>query len=73
MGAVFQLKLRLIDEAEVGFINQARSLERMVRPFALDVTVSQPTQLFIDQRHQLIECCSITVAPGDEQLGHVMR
>ena len=44
----------------------------MSGPFAAHLLMSKPVQLLVDDRHQLIPRLQITIAPGNEQLGHIL-
>src|SRR4051812_29128771 len=45
----------------------------MTRMLPAHVMMSQAAELLINQRHQFLQRCLISVAPGDEQLGHFVR
>ena len=72
MRAVLPVRVRLVNETQVGFVHQCRSLHRVARTFTAHVMMSQPAQFFMDQRHQLIKGSPVPVTPGDEQLGYLL-
>jgi hypothetical protein len=58
----------LIDEAQVGLVNQGRALQRVVRALSTQLPVCKPAQLCINQRHQLAEGTLIARGPVEEEL-----
>ena len=54
MGAVVPLNPRLIDEFQIGFINQSRSLERVVGPLLTHEAPSEGAQFIVDAGQELI-------------------
>jgi hypothetical protein len=66
MRAILPVHIALIDKPQVSLIHQSRRLHRVrgvVAMFPLHVPVSQPVQLFIDQRRQLVEGGLTAIAP----------
>jgi len=63
--------VRRFEETQVCLVHQGCGLQRMVRPFMSYVVLSQPTQLVIDQRYELIERALIAFTPGVEQFRYV--
>jgi hypothetical protein len=49
----------LIDQADVGFVNQGRGLQRVLAALAAEVGAGQTMQLVIDQRQELVYGVSI--------------
>jgi hypothetical protein len=58
----------LIDKAQVGLVNQGRTLQRVVRALSSQLPVRKPAELCIDQRHQLAEGTLIASGPVKEEL-----
>src|ERR1017187_5530210 len=51
MSAVLQLNRYAAYQPEVGLVNQGGALEGVIRPFQLELIVSDTPQLFVDQGH----------------------
>ena len=61
----------LLDEAEVGFVDEGGGLDGVAGALAAHVVAREPPQLVVDQRHQAFERRLVTVAPVDEQSGQL--
>ena len=69
MRAILPVQISLVNQAHVGFVDQRRGLQRVVRPLQSHVPVSQPVQFLMDERRQSVERRFVSVAPIHEQLG----
>jgi hypothetical protein len=67
MRPVLQVDAGLIHQPEVGFVDQSRGLERVIRPLPSHVPAGDPVQLVFDDREQRVQTISVTAAPSDEQ------
>jgi hypothetical protein len=65
---VAPLRLSLVNEPHVGFVNERRWLQRMTGWFSLHVAGRQTAQVPVNERQQVLEGIPIPVAPGDEPL-----
>src|SRR5262245_16433667 len=72
MPAVFQPYPIGVDQPQVSFVNERGGLHGLPGSFTAHITLRQPPQLGVYQRHQLIERSLIAFAPGQEQLGDFM-
>ena len=61
----------LVDETQVGFVNQGGRLQRVLRAFPLQVTRRHAPKLVVDEGHQRCQRLFVAVAPLNEQTGHV--
>ena len=55
------------------FVDQRRRLKSVVAPLAGHVAPSQPPELGLDERQQVLERLRIAVAPGSKQVGDLPR
>lgn len=62
--------LSLIDEADVGLVHEGGWLQRMACRFSTHVCSRQTSKVVVEERYELVEHLSPTVARGDEQLRH---
>jgi hypothetical protein len=53
-----------IDQPQISLVHQGGGLERMARPLARHHTFGEPMQLFVHERHELLERGLIALAPG---------
>jgi hypothetical protein len=60
------------DQLEVRLVHERRGLKRVAGPFPSQVTLRQPAQLAVNERHQLFARHPIPVAPGLEELRDLM-
>ena len=70
--AVLPADVLLVYQPEVGFVNQRGGLQCVAGALPADVLAGQPAQLPVDQRHQRVERRPVAVAPGHEQLRHLL-
>jgi hypothetical protein len=73
MTAIAPRRLGLIDQPEVGLVDEAAGVERVHPAPAAELDAGQPPQVVVDERHQPVERLGIAGAVGDEQLGNVNR
>src|SRR5437867_6188264 len=73
MGAILPLHALVIHQAHVGFIDQGRGLEAVAGALAFHVALPQTVELVINDGGQPVECASIPVSPGSEQLAHLVH
>jgi hypothetical protein len=66
--AVLPPDVVLVYQAQEDFIDERGGLQRVVVSLASDVITGQPPQLFVNQRHQLVEGTLIPVAPPLQNL-----
>src|SRR5215213_5272985 len=73
MGAVLPVHALVIDQPQVGFVDESRGLQAMAGALAPHVVVRQTTEFVVDDRHQEGERKLIPVAPGSEKRADVAR
>ena len=61
-----QLDLFDLDQPQIRLVHERRGLQRMARTFTGHVSPREPTQLVVDQRHELIERSRFPAAPGHQ-------
>jgi hypothetical protein len=61
----------MIDKAQICFVNQRRSLKRVIWPLTTQIAACDLMEFVVDQRDQLIQSCLISLSPIDEVLGYV--
>jgi hypothetical protein len=61
-----------VGKPEKRLVDERGRLEGVVFPLAPHARAGEPAQLGFDEGHQLIECRLVAVAPGAQQLGHVV-
>jgi hypothetical protein len=70
--AVLPGQVLLVDQAEVGFVDESSSLQGVLAMFTTEVAMRQAVEFLINERHQLLKRPHITSSPGDEQLGYII-
>src|SRR6476469_1493056 len=70
VGPALPDRLGVIDQPQVGFIENRGRLQRVAGPLPAHVMVSEPVQLRMHQRKQLLQRSVVSVAPLAEQFGH---
>jgi hypothetical protein len=55
MGAALGVRRVLVDEPDVGFVDERRRLEGVIRPFPAQVAAGEPPQLLVDDRGKLVK------------------
>jgi hypothetical protein len=71
MRAILPPHMSLIDQLQVGVVNECRGLERVARPLPAKVMVSETAKFTIHCVKQLVSRVPIPIAPGHEQTGDV--
>ena len=71
MGAVLPVHALVIDQPQVGFVDQGRGLQAVAGALAPHVVVRQTTEFVVDDRHQEGERKLIPVAPRSEKRADV--
>ena len=71
--AILPAGARLIEEAEVSFIDQRRGLQRVSRMFPPQVMMGQAAQIVVNESDQPVERCPFAVAPVDKQMGEFIE
>src|SRR6478672_8300399 len=59
----------IIDQPQVGFVENGGGLQRVAGPLPAHVMVGESVQFRMHQREQLSQRCLVSVAPFAEQLG----
>jgi hypothetical protein len=67
MGAVLPLHLFEIDQPQVGFVDERGRLKRVAWPLSRHLSPRQPSQLLVDDRHELLQRVLVAVFPSGEQ------
>src|SRR5215470_1388794 len=73
MGAILPFCISLIDELEIGLVDERGGFECVLGALAPQVVARQPSQLAVDQRHQFFERRLIAVTPLDQKLRYAFR
>src|SRR5580765_1818530 len=71
LSAVLPDRSVLIDESQVGFVNQRGWLEGMVWALMAKVLGGPPPKFLVHERDQRVTRGDVAFAPGAEQFGHV--
>jgi hypothetical protein len=61
-----------VDESLIGFVDQGRGLQGVIRPFAIQTTVSQASQFLVDHRNELLNSALVSSAPCEQQSGYFL-
>src|SRR5206468_1646933 len=69
--AIGPLRARLVDQPQVGLVNQCGGAERVVGALAPELVVGDAAQLFVDDGEQPIHGAGVAGPPGKEQIGDV--
>jgi hypothetical protein len=64
MRAVLPVHILLIDQTQIGFVNQRCRLQRVAGSFAAKIPSRQPMQFLINQRQQFIARGFVAAVPG---------
>jgi len=68
MGPVPPLDALLLYQAQIGFVHQGRTLQRVPMVLRCQVVARDDTQFVVDQGHEAVECAFVTLAPSDQQI-----
>ena len=72
MGAVLPVHLFEIDQPQVGFVDERGRLKRVAWPLSRHLSPRQPSQLLVDDRHELLQRGLVAVFPSGEETRDVM-
>jgi hypothetical protein len=72
VGPVLDPGAPLVDQAQVGLVDEGRRGDQAARPLPPELAVRQAVERLVDERHQLVERLPAPLAPGDEQSGDVL-
>jgi hypothetical protein len=62
-----------IDEPQIGFVDERRRLEDVVRTLARHLPPRQTTEVVMHDRNEFLERAIVTISPAQEQSGDVVR
>src|SRR6266496_2112746 len=65
-------RLRIIDQPQVGFVENGGGLQGVAGALPAHVVVSEPVQFGLHQREQLLQRSLVSAAPVAEQLGDLL-
>src|SRR5262245_7142391 len=68
--AILPLDASLIDEAEIGVMHESGGLQRMSAILVTHIAASDAVKFVVDERHQLIACCRVALAPIDQEASY---
>lgn len=71
--AVLAVHFLCAGKSQIDLVNHCGTLQRQARTLSAHVPLRLPSQLRVDQRHELIERGAITLAPRLEQVRNVNR
>ena len=71
--AAFQRHPIHIDETQEDLVDERCRLERVSGRFPPEMAARHPTQIVIQQWNQAVERRSVSLSPGQEELGDVVR
>jgi hypothetical protein len=67
-----QTGFRIIDQSQVGFVENSSGLQRVAGALTAHVMVGEAVQFGLHQREQLLQRSLVPAAPVAEQLGHLL-
>ena len=67
MRPILPLHPLVVDQADVGLVDQRRGLEAVISSLAPHVPVGEPTEFGVHDGRQRVERALVAVAPGAEQ------
>ena len=73
MGAILPPDPPRLDEPQIGFVDERRRLEDMVRTLARHLPPRQATEVTMHDRNQFLERAIVTLSPAQEESRHVVR
>jgi len=71
MRAALQFRRLSCEQSQVGFVHQGRTLQSVIRPFGLQMVVSEPPQFFVDQGQKIAQGFFVALLPVLRQLGNL--
>jgi hypothetical protein len=63
MSPVTPIAVALIDESQIGLVDECRRLQGVAHPLMPKLPLRDPAQLGVNERQQLIECAAIPATP----------
>ena len=69
--AILPARVVLINQFEIGLVDECRGLERVIGPLVTQVAGGDAAQFPIHDRDQIRERTPVATAPSEEQLRHV--
>ena len=69
VGPILPVTFVILDQPQVGFVEQRGRLQRVAGAFPAHIMMRQPVQFGLHQRDQLLERSLVSAAPVAEQLG----
>jgi hypothetical protein len=66
VGAIAPMNLALVNQPNVGFMDERRRLERVAGRFVTHVAGRQTTQVFVQKRHEPVAGITTALAPRHE-------
>src|ERR1017187_7153434 len=71
MDAMLPLRVLVIHQPHIGFVNQSGGLQALTGAFSFHVSSREAMEFAINDGRKLVERCSIPVTLGSKQLSHV--
>src|SRR6266404_8109689 len=72
VGAALPDRLRIVDQPQVGLVENDGGLQGVAGTFPAHVMVGEPAQFGLHQREQLLQRSLVSAAPVSEQLGDLL-
>ena len=72
MGAIVGVKGPLVQQAQVGLVDECCALQGMAGTLALEMAVGDVAEFFVDQRKQLLQCFLVARFPAHQEFGYRM-
>ncbi len=72
MGAILPLHPRVVDQPQVGLVDEGRRLQAVAGTLPFHVAAGQPVELVVDNGGQPFERTRVSGAPRAEQLRHLI-
>src|SRR6266545_7648335 len=72
MGPALPERLRIIDQSQVGFVENGGGLQGVAGALPAHIMVREPVQFGLHQREQLLKRSLVSAAPVAEQLGDLL-
>jgi hypothetical protein len=69
--ATVEVRLPLIDEPQICFVDEGARLQGMIAAFAAHQPMRQAMQFAVDELDETIEGCGVTALPAVQQSSHV--
>ena len=72
VGPALPHRLSVINQPQVGFVENGGRLQRVAHPLPAHVMVGEPVQFGMHQREQFLQRSLVSAAPLAEQLGDLL-